>query len=140
MSCARQITSSPARSRYAATLFICSYLQWHDQDELTASPHDAGQLIIRIRAKWRFLTPTKEKSWQSLLLGRSTQLIKRTLTQRWRIYKYSPSLEGHVFNSHSLLSTIIHQVEDSLAQNFSDHQVRSNVASWKNKEIQLGYF
>jgi hypothetical protein len=69
---------------------------------LTASPHDAGQLITRIRAKCRFLTPTKEKFWQSLLLACLSRPIKGTLTHRWEIYKYTSSLEGQVFNSFSI--------------------------------------
>jgi hypothetical protein len=57
----RQLTSSSARNLYAATLSTCSYLLGHDMFEATASPHDEGQLIIRIRTKCWFLTLTKEK-------------------------------------------------------------------------------
>jgi hypothetical protein len=51
---------------------------------LTASPHNAGHLITRIRAKQRFLTPTYEKSWQSLLLGREgiSLILKEHLYQK----------------------------------------------------------
>jgi hypothetical protein len=67
--------------------------------DLTVSPHDTGQLITKIRIKWRFFTPTKDKSWQSRLLGRPAQPIRGTLAQRWGVYKYPLLLEGQVFNS-----------------------------------------
>jgi hypothetical protein len=65
----------------------------------TTPSHDEGQLITKIRTKWRLLTPTKEKFWQSLLLGRLAQPVKGTLAQRWGTYKDPPSLEGQVLNS-----------------------------------------
>ncbi|KAK2421057.1 hypothetical protein QL285_031724 [Trifolium repens] len=60
--------------------------------------------LPEIRTKGRFLDPTTDKSWQSPLLGRKAQPIRETLAQRWGFYKYSPSLEGQVLNSHSILS------------------------------------
>jgi hypothetical protein len=124
------MTSSPARNQYAATLLTCSYLRGHDTHELTASPHDEGQLITRIRTKRRFLTPTKEKSWQSLRLGRPTQPTRETLVQRWGIYKYPPSLEGQV-QPPSGGKLLLHSTEFikwkiHWPNNLSNQQVRSH--------------